>query len=166
MMMTGAEYIASLEDGPATFFEGERVDDLSAHPILGPAVRNVTDGYDRLREQAVDGLSPINNVPTSVDELRKTTDIVHATGMMAHVTYSSVMTLATAAGRLSAPARSTSSEFRHWSSICTSETSESPSASPMPKAIETNSLESKMILMLTCGWSSAALMAWSSAGPS
>ena len=37
-MMTGEEYKASLFDGRATYFEGKRVDDLPAHPFLGPPV--------------------------------------------------------------------------------------------------------------------------------
>jgi len=34
-MMTGKEYLQSLADGRATYFEGERVNDLPNHPILG-----------------------------------------------------------------------------------------------------------------------------------
>ena len=57
-MMTGAEYKESLVDGRATFFEGKRVDDLPAHPILGPPVERVADDYDWLLTQAVDGQPP------------------------------------------------------------------------------------------------------------
>jgi 4-hydroxybutyryl-CoA dehydratase / vinylacetyl-CoA-Delta-isomerase len=99
-MMTGEEYKATLFDGRATFFEGKRVDDLPAHPFLGPPVQRVADDYDWLLTQAVDGHSPITGVPTSAEELREKVDLVHHAGMMAHVTYTSIMTLATAAGRL------------------------------------------------------------------
>lgn len=98
--MTGEEYKASLADGRATFFEGARVDDLPSHPYLGPAVERVAEGYDWLATRAVDGRSPITEVPTTVEELRAKVDLVHHAGMMAHVTYTSIMTLATAAGRL------------------------------------------------------------------
>lgn len=100
-MLTGEEYKASLDDGRATYFEGERVTDLPGHPILGPPVQEVADGYDWLLTQAVDGRSPITGVPTSADELRSKVELVHHAGMMAHVTYTSVMTLATVAGRIS-----------------------------------------------------------------
>jgi 4-hydroxybutyryl-CoA dehydratase / vinylacetyl-CoA-Delta-isomerase len=99
-MMTGEQYQESLYDGRATFFEGKRVDDLPSHPVLGSAVRKVAEGYDWLATQAVDGVSPIMGVPTSPEELRHKVDVVHHAGMMAHVTYTSIMTLATAAGRI------------------------------------------------------------------
>ncbi len=103
-MMTGEDYKASLFDGRATFFEGKRVDDLPAHPYLGPAVDRVAEGYDWLLTRAVDGRSPITHVPTTAEELRAKVDLVHHAGMMAHVTYTSIMTLATAAGRIAGSA--------------------------------------------------------------
>lgn len=99
-MMTGEEYKASLFDGRATFFEGKRVDDLPNHPFLGPVVDSIADDYDWLLTQAKDGISPITGVPRNAEELREKVDLVHEAGMMAHVTYTSIMTLATAAGRL------------------------------------------------------------------
>jgi 4-hydroxybutyryl-CoA dehydratase/vinylacetyl-CoA-Delta-isomerase len=103
-MMTGEEYKASLFDGRATFFEGKRVDDIPAHPYLGPPAQAVADDYDWLKTQEVDGHSPINGVPTNPDELRAKVDLVHAAGMMAHVTYTSIMTLATVQGKLTGTA--------------------------------------------------------------
>ncbi|MFV0260498.1 MAG: 4-hydroxyphenylacetate 3-hydroxylase N-terminal domain-containing protein [Acidimicrobiales bacterium] len=99
-MMTGKEYLASLDDGRATFFEGNRIDDLPGHPILGPPIHQVAGDYDWLLDRADDGHSPITGVPTTRDELRAKVDLVHEAGMMAHVTYTSIMTLATAAGRI------------------------------------------------------------------
>jgi 4-hydroxybutyryl-CoA dehydratase / vinylacetyl-CoA-Delta-isomerase len=99
-MLTGEQYKQSLADGRATFFEGERVDDLPNHPLLGKAVQHVAAGYDWLAENAVDGRSPLNRVPGNPEELREMVDVVHHAGMMAHVTYTSIMTLSTAAGRI------------------------------------------------------------------
>lgn len=99
-MLTGAQYVQSLDDGRATYFEGERVTDLPGHPLLGPAVQRVAEGYDWLAERATDGRSPLGRVPSDPDELREMVDLVHHAGMMAHVTYTSIMTLATAAGRI------------------------------------------------------------------
>ena len=94
-MLTGAQYKASLADGRATFFEGQRVDDLAGHPILGSAVDRVAQGYDFLQSQSTDGVSsPLMGVPKSTDELRVKNDLVHHAGMLAHVTYTSIMTLA------------------------------------------------------------------------
>src|ERR1700710_2501098 len=99
-MLTGEQYKQSLFDGRATFFEGKRVDDLPSHPLLGIAVQNVADGYDWLADQAVDGVNPMLGVPRTADELRAKVELVHRAGMIAHVSYTSVMTLATAAGRM------------------------------------------------------------------
>ena len=95
-MLTGEQYLASLDDGRATYFEGERVHDLPGHPLLGPAARTVAGGYDWRATQAVDGRSPLATVPANPEELRHMVDVVHHAGMMAHVTYTSIMTLATA----------------------------------------------------------------------
>ncbi|TDC89811.1 4-hydroxyphenylacetate 3-hydroxylase N-terminal domain-containing protein [Actinomadura sp. 7K507] len=99
-MLTGDQYKASLDDGRSTYFEGEKVTDLPGHPVLGTVVQNVADGYDWLALKAVDGVSPVSGIPTTADELREKVELVHTAGMMAHVNYTSLMTLATAAGRL------------------------------------------------------------------
>ena len=99
-MLTGEQYKDTLSDGRAVFFEGQRVDDLVTHPFIGPAVDQVAEGYDWLAAQAVDGQSPLLQIPATANELRAKVDLVHHAGMMAHVTYTSIMTLATAAGRI------------------------------------------------------------------
>jgi 4-hydroxybutyryl-CoA dehydratase / vinylacetyl-CoA-Delta-isomerase len=99
-MLTGAQYKETLDDGRATFFEGKRITDIVGHPVLGSAIDAVADGYDWLLSQSIDGRSPIMSVPTSAEELRSKNDAVHHAGMLAHVTYTSLMTLATAAGRM------------------------------------------------------------------
>ena len=45
--MTGSEYKESLQDGRATYFEGERIDDLPSHPLLGQTVDCTAVGYDK-----------------------------------------------------------------------------------------------------------------------
>lgn len=100
-MLTGAQYRDTLDDGRETYFEGERIKDLHLHPILGQAVSNVADGYDWLIQSAVGGRSPLSGIPQTADELRSTVELVHRAGMMAHVTYTSLMTMTTAANRLS-----------------------------------------------------------------
>ena len=99
-MLTGSQYEATLKDGRATYFEGERVDDLPGHPILGVAVARVARGYDRLYRPGEGAVSPLMQVPRSAEELRAHIPLLHEAGMMAHVTYTSIMTLTTAAGRM------------------------------------------------------------------
>jgi 4-hydroxybutyryl-CoA dehydratase/vinylacetyl-CoA-Delta-isomerase len=99
-MMTGQQYIDSLNDGRATFFEGERVLDLPGHPVLGDCVARVARQYDRLYEPGATARSPLTTIPRSSDDLRAQIPVLRDSGMMAHVTYTSIMTLITAAGQL------------------------------------------------------------------
>ena len=46
-MLTGEEYKGSLQDGRETFFEGEKIDDLVEHHLLGQTVEKTAAGYAR-----------------------------------------------------------------------------------------------------------------------
>ena len=99
-MMTGQEYRDSLRDGRATYFEGERVKDLNEHEVLGSCVTRVAGEYGRLYSSDADAISPLAAIPRSAQDLRDQIPVLHESGMMAHVTYTSIMTLTTAAGQL------------------------------------------------------------------
>ncbi len=99
-MLTGAEYKKSLDDGRQTFFEGERVDDLVGHAVLGQTAEVTAEAYDRHYDPAPDAVSPLLAVPSSSEELRALIPLLHDAGMMAHVTSTSIQTLKTAAGRM------------------------------------------------------------------
>lgn len=99
-MMTGEQYKTSLNDGRATYFEGHKVDDLPAHPILGQCVDVVAENYDRAYSPAAAATNPLMAVPRSSEELRAMIPELHKAGMMAHVTHTSIMTLMTAAGKM------------------------------------------------------------------
>lgn len=58
-LMTGDQYRGSLDDGRATYFEGEKVEDLPGHPILGTAVDRVADAYDHFYSPDPDAVSPL-----------------------------------------------------------------------------------------------------------
>jgi 4-hydroxybutyryl-CoA dehydratase/vinylacetyl-CoA-Delta-isomerase len=97
--MTGADYRKSLLDGRRVYLRGRLVEDLATHPVLGDVVDRVAADYDRLYSED-DGDNALMAVPRSADDLRRQIPMIHEMGMMAHVTYTSVMTMATAAGRL------------------------------------------------------------------
>ena len=99
-MKTGAEYKASLDDGRATFFEGERVDDIAAHKILGQSVDLIATGYDRAYSTDPEAVSTIMAIPRSAAELKAKTEHGHGMDMLAHTTYSSIMTLLTVAEKI------------------------------------------------------------------
>ncbi len=99
-MRTGQQYKESLADGRLTYFEGKQIDDLETHPILGQTVDATAAGYDRFYDPAPNATSPLMTVPRSADDLREMIPVLHTAGMMAHVTYTSIQTLKTAAGRM------------------------------------------------------------------
>ncbi|MEU7813827.1 4-hydroxyphenylacetate 3-hydroxylase N-terminal domain-containing protein [Pseudonocardia sp. NPDC049154] len=98
-MKTGEQYLASLDDGRKVWFEGELVERIADHPILGQSVKLIAEGYDKVYDPTGDH-SPFSDVPTDAQGLREHIDFVHDMGMLAHVTYTSIMTLLTAAGRI------------------------------------------------------------------
>lgn len=100
-MMTGDQYKESLNDGRATFFEGEQVDDIVGHPLLGQTVETVAKGYDNFYSPEPDAVSSYMTVPSSADELRERTSGHDGVDLLTHVTYGSIMTLLTAADRIS-----------------------------------------------------------------
>lgn len=97
-MVKRQDYRESLRDGRATCFEGERVKDLNDRHVLGSCVTRVADEYDRLYSPATEAISPLATIPRSSQDLRDQIPVLHASGMMAHVTCTSIMTLTTAAG--------------------------------------------------------------------
>ncbi len=99
-MLTGEQYKKSLNDGRATFFEGHRINDLIAHPVLGQSVDQVAKGYDRWHRPGKDARNPLMSVPRSADELRERIPMQHGADILALVTYQSLMTLTTAAARI------------------------------------------------------------------
>jgi 4-hydroxybutyryl-CoA dehydratase/vinylacetyl-CoA-Delta-isomerase len=99
-MLTGDQYKETLNDGRHTYFEGERIDDLVGHPILGQTADVTAESYDKYYDPAPDAVSPLLTVPSSADDLRALIPKLHDAGMMAHVTSTSIQTLKTAAGRM------------------------------------------------------------------
>src|SRR3984957_11210277 len=99
-MMTGTQYRESLRDGRAIYIDGEKVEDMGAHPVLGDCVRRTADDYDFCFRPGADAVSPLMSIPRSSQDLRDTLPLQHSVGMLAHVTYTSLMTLTTAAGKM------------------------------------------------------------------
>lgn len=99
-MLTGQQYLDSLKDGRKTYFEGDRIDDLPAHPILGQTAAFTAKAYDKWYDPTPGATSPLLSVPRSSDDLRNLIPMLHDAGMMAHVTSTSIQTLKTAAGRM------------------------------------------------------------------
>lgn len=99
-MLTGEQYRSSLLDGRAVYFDGERVESVPDHPVLGDCVDRVSAEYDRMWQPGESVTSPLTQVPGSAEELKAQIPLLHRYGMMAHVTHTSIMTLTTAAGQI------------------------------------------------------------------
>ena len=113
-MMTGDEYRASLDDGRATFFEGEQVFDLPGHPVLGITVDSAAAGYDRFYNPAAGAVGAFMAVPGSAKELREQVELHESVDLLTHVTYASIMTLLTAADRIEAKLPDEAQRIRAW----------------------------------------------------
>ena len=74
-MMTGDEYRVSLRDGRETFFEGEQIDDLPGHPILGQTVDSAAIDYDRFYDPAADAVGAFMAIPDSAAQLREQVEL-------------------------------------------------------------------------------------------
>lgn len=113
-MMTGDQYRESLNDGRETFFEGDQIDDLPRHPILGITVDSAAAGYDRFYDPTPGAVGAFMKVPGSADELREQVELHETVDLLTHVTYASIMTLLTAADRIEAKLPDNAARIRTW----------------------------------------------------
>ena len=100
-MLTGSDYVASLDDGRLTYFEGRRVSDLLDEPAFATPARAIAAGYDRHYSPRPGATNPLVVAPRSVEELRERANVVHTMDLALAVTYGSLMTLLTASPRMS-----------------------------------------------------------------
>lgn len=84
-LRTPEEYVASLRDGRRVFYRGERVPDVTTHPVLSVAVRHAATDYamahdPRYRSLAVaeEGYSRYFHVPASGEELLRRSALIEA----------------------------------------------------------------------------------------
>ena len=94
-MISGDAYRETLRDGRAVWLDGERVDDVTAHPLLRKSVDWVAGTYDA----SVDEVNPMYRVPRTQDELRAQMDVLLSSDRTAATT-AGCMALATVADLL------------------------------------------------------------------
>lgn len=100
-MLTGDQYLASLDDGRATFFEGDQIKDIPGHPVMGVAARWTASTYDHFHDPTPGAINPLMQPPGSVEELRELIPVLGNADIVTRVTFGSLMALLTAADRLS-----------------------------------------------------------------
>jgi 4-hydroxybutyryl-CoA dehydratase / vinylacetyl-CoA-Delta-isomerase len=99
-MLNGEQYRASLDDGRAIYFEGERVASLAKHPLLGRAVDAVAAGYDHWHSPAPDARNPLLGVTASGADLQAVLPLFDEADALLGLTYQTVMCLLTASSRI------------------------------------------------------------------
>lgn len=98
MMMTGAQYRASLVDDRLVYIDGERVTDLATHPDLAIPLGLAADGYDRFYEPDEDAVNPFLLPPESAEGLRNRG--ARFVDTLLHTTFTCAMSFQTAGERI------------------------------------------------------------------
>lgn len=77
-LRSAQQYVESLRDGRTVWFKGQRVDDVTAHPVIARAIRHASVDFELADDPAtrplavVDGADPFSRYflePTSTDDL-------------------------------------------------------------------------------------------------
>ena len=87
-LRTPAQYIASLRDGRDVWFRGERVPDVTVHPVIGKAIRHAAIDYEMAESDAFKEIAVVseNNqtysryykIPTSTEDLLLRSRLIEA----------------------------------------------------------------------------------------
>jgi aromatic ring hydroxylase len=87
-LMTASEYKRSLQDGRTVYYRGERVADVTAHPIIGIAVEHAAIDYAMAEDPAERALAVVEQdghtfsryyaPPRSSDDLRQRSELIAA----------------------------------------------------------------------------------------
>ncbi|MCC5579962.1 4-hydroxyphenylacetate 3-hydroxylase [Microtetraspora sp. AC03309] len=99
-MMTGGEYLASLDDGRRVFADGQEIKDLSAHPQFATALDLIAAGYDEHHRPGEDACGPYFAIPRSRDELKRLLEELLHWDMVTVTTSQGLLALLTAAARI------------------------------------------------------------------
>ena len=87
-LRTPAEYVESLRDGRTVFYRGERVPDVTVHPVIDKAVRHACVDYEMAEDPETRELAVVADegepyaryfkVPMSTDDLRLRSQLIEA----------------------------------------------------------------------------------------
>src|SRR5258706_1857215 len=101
-MLTGEQFLESLRDGRVTYIEGERIEDVTEHPLTCRAAQWSARVYDRFHALDPEGVNPLFEAPRSADELRERIPMMTGGDYLAGTTFQSLMTLLTVAPHMRA----------------------------------------------------------------
>ena len=87
-LRTADEYVQSLRDGRTVYYRGERVEDVTTHPVIGQAVRHAAIDYTMAHDPAHRALCVVDDghgeysryyqIPRSPDDLMKRRELIEA----------------------------------------------------------------------------------------
>jgi 4-hydroxybutyryl-CoA dehydratase / vinylacetyl-CoA-Delta-isomerase len=87
-LRTAEQYKESLRDGRAVYFRGEKVNDVTTHPVIGIAVEHACIDYRMAEEQRYRGLAVVKDgdreysryfhLPRNGEDLRKRSELIAA----------------------------------------------------------------------------------------
>ncbi|WP_197704446.1 4-hydroxyphenylacetate 3-hydroxylase N-terminal domain-containing protein [Jatrophihabitans sp. GAS493] len=92
----------SLADGRVSYIDGRRIEDLTTDPTTRIAVGLVADCYDTFYSDDPGARNPLLAPPRSAAALREIVGLLRGVDMLAHTTFTSVMTLRTVLPQLQA----------------------------------------------------------------
>ena len=116
-MMTGAQYLASLQDGRAVFMDGDRIADVTTDEGLGQSARIVARGYDAMYRPGDDARNPAFTIPRTHDELRARCEML--TQHDVTLSLSAVaMALLTSSAQLTMADPAAGERIQHWFDDC------------------------------------------------
>ncbi|CAB4725555.1 MAG: 4-hydroxyphenylacetate 3-hydroxylase [Actinobacteria bacterium] len=116
-MMTGTQYLASLQDGRTVFLDGARVHDVTTDAGLGQSARIVARGYDALHRPGPDARNPVFTIPRTAEELRARCELL--TKHDVTLSLSAVaMALLTSSTELTHADPAAGERIQHWFDDC------------------------------------------------
>lgn len=101
-MITGEQYRESLKDSRRSYIGGRLIEDFATDPSTAAAVDAVASGYDETFRPGEGARNPLLTPPRSAEELREIVGLLRGVDLLAHTTFTAVMTLLTVAPTLAA----------------------------------------------------------------
>jgi 4-hydroxybutyryl-CoA dehydratase / vinylacetyl-CoA-Delta-isomerase len=99
-MMTGEQYLASLDDGRKIFFKGRQIVHPVDEPRLSRAAYWIAETYDSFYRPGSESRNPLFAVPRSSEDLRVLVDLLTSADIVAQTTFQSLLALLTAASSM------------------------------------------------------------------
>jgi len=99
-MITGQQYLESLDDGREVYLRGERVANVASDPAFKPTIDAAAEGYDRYYSEEPGATAPYYDISRSVEDLRELEKVQLTWDMLSTSTATGINALMTASSRM------------------------------------------------------------------